>query len=107
MSEPWVPGEHQLIACQFLLEHSFAGLLLDPGLGKTSVVYASYKVLRKKGLAQRMLVVPPLRPLQLVWPQEQQRWTDFKGIKIYALHGPKKEDVLFDTQGDEPAVFLM
>src|ERR1700731_4814754 len=95
MSEPWKPHAGQRKAVKYLLEHAAAGLFADPGTGKTSAVYAAFKVLKKKGLANRMLVVSPLRPCWLVWPAEQQKWTDFYGLKVAVLHGPKKNEALY------------
>ena len=79
---------------KFLLEHACAGLFADPGVGKTSVVFAAFKMLRKKGLAHKMLVVAPLRPAYLVWPAEAQKWVDFKDFKVVVLHGPHKDKLL-------------
>jgi SNF2 family DNA or RNA helicase len=79
---------------KFLLEHAAAGLFADPGVGKTSAVYAAFKMLRKRNLASRMLVVAPLKPCYLVWPNEQAKWTDFKDLRVEVLHGPKKDEAL-------------
>jgi SNF2 family DNA or RNA helicase len=95
MSVAWKPHIGQRKAVKFLLEHAAAALFASPGVGKTSAVYAAFKVLKKKGLANRMLVVAPLRPCWLVWPAEQQKWTDFKDLKVAVLHGPKKNEALY------------
>ena len=34
-------------------------MFLDPGLGKTSIVLAAYKILKAKGISKGMLVVAP------------------------------------------------
>ena len=96
MSEPWIPHEYQKKAVQFMVQQGAAGLFLDPGLGKTSTTYAAYKVLRNKGLVQRMLVVAPLRPALSVWPRESVRWEDFNGLSVSVLHGPHKQQLLED-----------
>lgn len=88
------PHEYQKEAIKFLLEHACAGLFLDPGLGKTSIVYATYRILRKAGMAQKMLVVAPLRPAISVWPREAQKWDEFRDIKVTVLHGPNKKQNL-------------
>ena len=81
-------------AVKFLLEHAAAGLLLDPGLGKTSITLAAFKILKREGLASRMLVVAPRRVCHLVWPKEVAKWLDFNELKIVVLHGAKKEQRL-------------
>jgi superfamily II DNA or RNA helicase len=60
--EPWNPHGYQKRGVKFLLEHQAAGLLLDPGLGKTSIVLAAFSFLKKRKLASKMLVIAPLRP---------------------------------------------
>jgi SNF2 family DNA or RNA helicase len=65
-------------------------LLLDPGLGKTSIMLAAFKLLRKLGMARRMLVIAPRRPMQSTWPGEVAKWADFEDLKVAVLHGPKK-----------------
>lgn len=91
---PWKPHAGQMKALKFLIEHAAAGLFASPGTGKTSVVYAAFEYLRRKGIAQRMLVVAPLRPAQLVWPAEAQKWSDFGHLRVELLHGPKKDEAL-------------
>lgn len=93
-SQPWKPHAGQRKGIKFLLEHACAGLFADPGVGKTSIVYGALKILKKKGLIRKVLVVAPLRPCYLVWPKEQQKWTDFTEFKVEILHGPKKQEAL-------------
>lgn len=93
LSKPWKPHKYQKKAVKFLLEHAAAALFLDPGLGKTSVTLAAFKFLKKEGTAERALVVAPLKPCR-VWEDEAKLWTDFHGLKVVILHGPKKEELL-------------
>lgn len=88
-SQDWRPHQYQLHAVEHLLMKGGAGLFLDPGLGKTSIVLAGLAVckLQKSGPA---LVVAPLRPVYHVWPNEVKKWTEFNGLKVVILHGPDK-----------------
>jgi SNF2 family DNA or RNA helicase len=95
VAEPWKPHAGQKKAVKFLIEHAAAALLADPGVGKTSCVYAAFKFLKKAGVASRMLVIAPLRPAQLVWPAEQQKWSDFKDLRVVVLHGKDKDRLLY------------
>lgn len=83
---PWHPPRYQLRAVSYLLDHYSALLLLDPGLGKTSIVLAAAKVLLGEGILSGLLVVAPLRPSRTTWPKEQAKWTDFAGLDICVLH---------------------
>lgn len=88
------PHEYQLDACRWLVNrlyvegHRGAGLLADPGLGKTLMTLMLLERLRAMGEVRRALVVAPLRPVYSVWPQEIEKWGfDFPHT---ILHGPKK-----------------
>lgn len=87
----WKPHGYQKKAIKFMLLNSSAGLFLDPGLGKTSTTLAALKVLKKDGLATKILIVAPLRVCYSVWPKEIEKWTDFAGFKHTILHGKNKE----------------
>ena len=91
--KPYKPHNYQKRAIKFLLEHAAAALFLDPGLGKTSIVYAAFLYLLKQGFACGMLVVAPLRPAYLVWPKERDKWLDFQGLDVVVLHGKDKEQL--------------
>lgn len=91
---PWAPHVYQKNAVRWLLEHAESGLLLDPGLGKTACVYGAIKILKKAGLFKGLLVIAPRRIVREVWPAEQEKWTDFHGLSVGVLHGPKKDEVL-------------
>jgi SNF2 family DNA or RNA helicase len=90
----WTPHAYQKRAVKFLLEHQAAGLLLDPGLGKTSCALAAFSLLKKKKLASKALVIAPLRPCYLVWPAEAEKWKDFQHLKVVVLHGKHKDELL-------------
>lgn len=96
---PYKPHAYQKQAIKFLIQNGQAGLFLDPGLGKTSIVYAAFKLLRQQGLVKRMLVVAPLRPAHSVWPQEAQKWSDFAAFKVRVLHGEQRR-VVSDSDVD-------
>ena len=71
---PYTPHPSQKRAIQRMAREAGAGLLLDPGLGKTSIALAAFKVLRRAGVVQRALVICPQRPARLTWRQESEKW---------------------------------
>lgn len=93
-SEPWKPHNYQKKAVKFLLEHGAAGLFLDPGLGKTSIVMAALKLLFKAKVIDKVLIIAPLLVAHSTWPGELEKWTDFHGLRMVVLHGPKKDELL-------------
>lgn len=92
--EPWQPHAYQKKAVRFLLEHACAALLLDPGLGKSSIVLAAIKLLKAKKLVNKVLLVAPLRVCYSVWPREIEKWIDFGHLRYEILHGPDKDAAL-------------
>lgn len=99
MSESFKPHAYTKVAIKFCVAQACAGLLLSPGLGKTAIIYAVFKILKKMGFVSRMLVIAPLRPAQITWPAEQEKWSDFADLKVAVLHGPCK-DLLLDSDAD-------
>lgn len=87
----WKPHNYQKRAIKFMLQHSCAGLFLDPGLGKTSITLSTLKLLKKEGVATRTLIIAPLRVCYSVWPKEIQKWKDFNDLSFTLLHGKDKE----------------
>lgn len=94
IAKSWIPLKYQEWAIEFLLSNACGGLFLDPGLGKTSITLAAFSILKEKGLADKMLVVAPLRVCRLVWPLEIAKWKDFNHLRVVVLHGPHKEKLL-------------
>lgn len=92
----WTPHAYQRKAIKFGIERPNAGFFLSPGLGKTSIILAIFKILKKKGFVDRMYVVAPLRAVYSVWPKEVKKWDDFKEFSVGILHGPRKEEVLHE-----------
>lgn len=90
----FTPHKYQEKAIEFLISRSNAGLFLAPGLGKTSITLASFKLLKKCGFAERALIIAPLRPCYSVWPNEVKKWEQFSGLSVGILHGPHKLKVL-------------
>ena len=88
----WTPHGYQLRAIDHLCSRGSAALFLDPGMGKTAVTLAAFTELQDAGIANRMLVIAPMRVCQLVWRQEAQKWTQFRHLKIVNLAGKSAED---------------
>ena len=90
----WVPRPYQKKAVKWCLERGAAGLFLRPGLGKTSITLAMFDILRRQGLARRLLIVCPLRVLYEVWPEEVELWDEFQHLRVVLLHGKDKDKAI-------------
>jgi hypothetical protein len=99
MSKKWTPDAEQLLGVRWLVQHQEAALFLSPGSGKTSITYAAITILKKEKLFNGALVIAPLRPATMTWPNEQQEWTDFHGLDVVVLHG-KYKDKLAEERHD-------
>ena len=102
MSIPWTPRQYQLEALEFALARYGSGLMLDPGLGKTSTFLAFISILLERKDIRRALVCAPLRVAQTVWPTEAQKWDDFRHLKICDLceKTDRQRDELLKMQFD-------
>ena len=105
-AKAWRPWPYQERALKFMLENGQCGLLLDPGMGKTSVTLAAMKLLLRRKCVRRVLVVAPLRPVYDVWPREICDWEDFHSLGLAILHGDKKDRIL-RTLGPEHKIVLI
>jgi SNF2 family DNA or RNA helicase len=85
-----------------------AGLLLDPGMGKTAIAASAYLQL-KEALPTvrsdvprlRMLVIAPIQPMYSTWPNELAKWDQFKGLTISIVHGsPDKRRAALAVSAD-------
>jgi SNF2 family DNA or RNA helicase len=73
MTNRFRPHEYQGDALSFMLRREAAGLFADPGMGKTAVA-----LMLARKLQQRTLVVAPLRVAFGAWPQEINKWDQFR-----------------------------
>ncbi len=85
MSREWNPTPYMERAMEFILKRDGSGLLLDPGMRKTSITLASIDILRSVGEIRKTLVVAPLRVCKTVWRQEGRKWRNFNHLEIIDL----------------------
>lgn len=93
-AKAWKPWGYQEWGLKLMLEDPRCGLLLDPGMGKSSTTLAAIKILLKRRLIKRALVLAPLRAVYDVWPMEAVDWSDFHNLGVAILHGPGKDKAL-------------
>lgn len=98
----WTPAPYQVDGVRIQIQQASAGLLLDPGLGKTSISLASMKILLQRGFASKILVTAPLQPVFSTWPAELNKWVDFQNLTWTILHDDhgkgKVENLKLDVQ---------
>jgi len=101
-SKDYSPHDYQKRGIRMVIQQACAGLLLDPGLGKTSISLAAMKILLNKPIIKGVLVVAPLRAVYNVWPEEIAKWTEFRDLSYTIVHGDLKErrDLLWQDKTD-------
>lgn len=88
VTQTWTPHEYQKTVLNFLHSRTTfstnagdgAGVLLDPGMGKTACVLQWIADSVMLGVANRFLIVAPKAVCHLVWPSELQKWTNFRHL---------------------------
>lgn len=83
----YAPHEYQRKAISLVCQQPGAALFLDPGMGKTSIALAAVTVLQHHKAIKAALVVAPIRPMYLTWPNEVKKWAEFAHLKMSIVHG--------------------
>ena len=81
------PKRHQLMALDFLREHSRCALFLDMGLGKTVVSLTAAKELLDDFRIEKILVIAPLRVAEDTWTRECEKWDHLKELRVVKVLG--------------------
>ena len=84
------PHNYQKYSIEFIKEHKLAALLLECGLGKTSVTLSAINDLMNSGEIHKVLVIAPLRVVN-VWKQETEKWDELNDLTVSKVVGSSKE----------------
>ena len=87
----WTPKPYMLEAVKWGMEHANCGLLLDPGMGKTSSTLTLIDILLQKKVITRVLIIVPIRPMYKVWPDEIKKWDHLQHLSYTILHDDDKD----------------
>ena len=89
----YAPHPYQLNAIRMIAQNAGSAMLLDPGMGKTSITLAAFTTLQFHAAVKAMLVIAPIRPMRLTWPSEVKKWVQFSHLRVSVIHGTPKERV--------------
>lgn len=82
------PHPYQDYCIRFLLERPAAGLLLDMGLGKTSIALtAAEQLLYDQCTVGKVLVIAPLRVAEDTWSRESGKWDHLRHLRVSRVLG--------------------
>lgn len=88
----YIPKPHQALCLDFLRSHDKAGLLLDMGLGKTSVsLTVADELLWDEFAVDAFLVVAPLRVAEDTWSRESAKWDHLARLRVAKALGTAKQ----------------
>lgn len=88
------PHSYQKYATNFIERNSIAALLLDMGLGKTSITLTALNNLLFDYFdVHRVLVVAPLRVARTTWSDEIEKWDHLSNLTFAIAVGTEKERI--------------
>lgn len=88
------PHSYQKYATDFIEKNPIAVLLLDMGLGKTSITLTAINNLLFDYFdVHRVLVIAPLRVAKNTWPEEIEKWSHLSNLKYSVVVGTEKERI--------------
>ena len=86
------PHDYQKYAINYIKSHPVSAVLLDMGLGKTSIALTAINDLLYDCFeVQKVLVVAPLRVARSTWPAEIEKWDHLKEIKYNVAIGTEMQ----------------
>lgn len=86
------PHDYQRYAAEFIITHPISALLLDMGLGKTSITLTAINDLHFDSFEiHKVLVVAPLRVARDTWSAEIEKWEHLKNLQYSVVVGPAQE----------------
>lgn len=88
------PHDYQRYAAEFIIAHPVAALLLDMGLGKTSITLTAINDLLFDSFEiHKVLVVAPLRVARDTWSAEIEKWENLKNLRYSVVVGMAQERI--------------
>lgn len=86
------PHEYQRYATEYIEAHPVAAVLLDMGLGKTSITLTALNNLLFDSFeVRRILVIAPLRVARNTWGAEIEKWDHLNGLRYAVAVGTENE----------------
>lgn len=88
------PHDYQRYAAEFIITHPISALLLDMGLGKTSITLTAINGLLFDSFEiHKVLVVAPLRVARDTWGTEIEKWEHLENLRYSVVVGTAQERI--------------
>ncbi len=86
------PHEYQKYAVEYVKSHPVAAVLLECGLGKTSITLTAVNDLLFDSFEiRKVLIIAPLRVAKNTWGAEIEKWDHLAGLRYLVAVGTEKE----------------
>lgn len=86
------PHEYQQYAIEYIETHPVSAVLLDMGLGKTSITLTALQdLLFDRFEVHKVLIIAPLRVARNTWPAELQKWDHLQDMTVSVVVGNAEE----------------
>lgn len=86
------PHDYQAFATEHILDHPFAGLFLDMGLGKTvTTLTAIDDLMYNRFEVNKVLIIAPLRVAAYTWSDEIAKWEHLKHLTLSKVLGSEAQ----------------
>ena len=87
----YVPYDYQKYAINFIVDKPISALLIDMGMGKSSITLSAIDILLKEKKIKKVLVIAPIRVCKSVWGQEIEKWDHLKHLTYSVAVGSEKK----------------
>lgn len=88
------PHEYQTYATEYIKSHDVAAVLLECGLGKTSITLSAINDLMFNSFEiHKVLVIAPIRVAKISWPDEIEKWDHLHGLRYSVAVGTEAERI--------------
>ena len=95
------PYKYQQQAIQWIIDHPQCGLLLDMGLGKSSITLTAIQQLMDDCEVTKTLIVAPKKVAEATWTTEAQKWEHLKALRVVKVLGTEKQrNTALNTKAD-------
>ena len=86
------PHKYQTFAIEFIKNNPIAAILLDMGMGKTSIVLTALNYLMFESFeVTKVLIIAPLRVARNTWSDEIRKWDHLNGLRYSIAVGTAAE----------------
>ena len=88
------PHDYQVYAAEYIKQHDVAAVLLECGLGKTSITLTAINDLMFDSFEiHKVLVIAPIRVAKMSWPDEIEKWDHISDLRYSVAVGTEAERI--------------